>query len=248
VPIFDTSYQYTISPRSTLGNPMVLDTGTSPIQQWNASADLATSVFVMAPSGSSWTISPMNSPAKCLDAGAGTNGTGLTLTACSGKAQQIWSISPDVQTGNFFVKVNSTNRCMNVRGGSTSPGSVMEVDDCNTTSTSMKFAIQATIYASDTSGSTGGTGTTPCASFCSSPTEMATQSYSTSNLPTTAACYESKFAITGFNCGNMSGRTFTVNGQTITCGGNAAPPAMVNGGYCFQATAGGSTGGYFGTW
>ena len=31
----------------------------------------------MAPSGSSWTISPHHQPAKCLDAGAGTNGTGI---------------------------------------------------------------------------------------------------------------------------------------------------------------------------
>ena len=48
----------------------------------------------------------------------------------------------DVQTGNFF-KASSTGRCMNVRGGSTAAGAATEVDDCNTTSTAQKFAVQA---------------------------------------------------------------------------------------------------------
>lgn len=39
-----------------------------------------------------------------------------------------------------------------------------------------------------------------------------------------------------------------VNGQTITCGGNMTLPAKVNGGYCFQLSAGGTTSAYFGTW
>ena len=47
-------------PPSPSGSPMVMDSGTSPIQQWNQSAGLATSVFTMAPSGSSWTISPID--------------------------------------------------------------------------------------------------------------------------------------------------------------------------------------------
>jgi hypothetical protein len=78
-----------------------------------------------------------------------------------------------VQTGNFFVKVTSTNRCMTVRGGNTASGAVMEVDDCNTSSTSQKFAIQATVVGSDTSnqtstGSGGSTGST--STFSSSRT------------------------------------------------------------------------------
>ena len=130
---------------------MVVDAGTSPIQQWTPSAGLATSVFNMTANGSNWTLSPASNPGQCLDAGAGTNGTGIVMAACNGSAQQAWTISADVQTGNFFVKVTSTNRCMTVRGGNTAAGAVMEVDDCTSSSTSQKFAIQATVVASDTS-------------------------------------------------------------------------------------------------
>jgi hypothetical protein len=77
---------------------------------------------------------------------------------------------------------------------------------------------------------------------------MASQSDSITNISTNAVCYESTYALNGFNCGNMSGRTFQVNGQTITCGSNMTPPAKVNGGYCFQMSAGGSSSAYFGTW
>jgi hypothetical protein len=249
-PIFDTSYQYTLSANITGGN-MVLDAGSSPIQQWNASAGLVTSIFNMAPSGSNWTLSPLSAPTKCLDAGAGTNGTGLVLNTCNGSAQQAFAINPDVSTGNFFIKVASTSRCMSVRGGSASAGSAMEVDDCSTTSASQKFAIQATVYAGDQTGSvvnTTASGSTPCASFCAPPTVMASQSDSITNISTNAVCYETTYAVNGFNCGNMSGRTFQVNGQTITCGSNMTPPAKVNGGYCFQMSAGGSSSAYFGTW
>src|SRR6185312_4630778 len=40
----------------------------------------------------------------CLDAGAGTNATSVVLNGCNGSSSQSWSITPDVQTGNFFVK------------------------------------------------------------------------------------------------------------------------------------------------
>jgi cytidine deaminase len=206
----------------------------------------------MAPSGSNWTISPISSPTMCLDAGAGTNSTAIVVSGCNGGASQAWSITPDVQTGNFFVKASNTGRCINVRNGSTAAGTVMEVYDCNTTWTSEKFAIQATVYAGDQTGAvvnqTGGSGTTPCASYCSGPTEMASQSDSLTNISTNAVCYETTYPVTGFNCGNMSGRTFSVNGQTINCGGNMTLPAKVNGGYCFQMSAGGTSSAYFGTW
>ena len=181
-PVFDTSYQYALSP--TIGQGMVVDCGTSPIQQYSASAKLPSSVFNMTASGSNWTLSPSSNPGQCLDAGAGTNGTGIVAASCNGSAQQAWSISPDVQTGNFFVKVTSTNRCMTVRGGNTAAGAVMEVDDC-VSSTSQKFAIQATVVGSDTSnqtstgtgGSTGGTTGTGGSGGSTSPTFSSSRSY-----------------------------------------------------------------------
>jgi hypothetical protein len=122
---------------------MVVDAATSPVQQYKASAGLATSLFNMAPRGSSWTMSSVGNPGKCLDAGVATNGTGIVLNVCNGGASQSWNITANAQNGSFRVAAASTGRCMNVRGGSTAAGAVMEVYDCNAFSTSAMFNIQA---------------------------------------------------------------------------------------------------------
>jgi hypothetical protein len=246
-PVFDTSYQYTLSANVTASNPMVMDSGTSPIQQWSKAAGLATSVFNMSSNGSNWTISPMNGAGKCLDAGAGTNGTGIVIAVCNGSASQNWNITAIAMNGSFNVAAASTGRCMNVRGASPAQGAVMEVDDCNTSSTSEQFNIQATIYAGDTSGSTGSTGSTgtnPCASFCANPTEFP-QSFASGSIATTAACYETTAGLGGAQQSNMTGRTFSINGTAFTSG---TLPAKVNGGYCVQVGAGGLSYASFSTW
>jgi len=157
-PVFDTTYQYMFSAVATNGNPMVMDVGTSPIQQWNQSANLASSAFMMAANGSSWTISPANQSGNCVDAGAASSGTGLVLNSCSGASSQKWNISANAANGSFTVVNASTNRCMNIRGGSTSAGAVMEVAACSSGSTSQQFNIQATVVAVNTSNFSGGGG------------------------------------------------------------------------------------------
>ena len=124
-PVFDTGYQYTFSSVLTQANPMVMDAGTSPIQQWNKSTGLTTSIFVMAPSGHSWVVSPMNNLGHCVDAGAGVNGTGLVLSTCNGAASQNWNIAANAMNGSFNIATASTGRCMNIRGGSTAAGRSM---------------------------------------------------------------------------------------------------------------------------
>jgi hypothetical protein len=158
-PIFDTSYQYQLSAVLTNGNPMVLDTGASPLQQWNMSANLTTSVFNMAASGSGWTLSPTNNSSQCVDAGNGTNGTGLVLASCNGGSSQQFNITANASNGSFYVAAASTGRCMNVRSGSTSAGATMEVWDCSGWS-SQQFNIQAanTVGAGNTSTGSGGSG------------------------------------------------------------------------------------------
>jgi hypothetical protein len=186
----------------------------------------------------------MSNSGKCLDAGAGTNGTGIVLAACNGSASQNWNISAIAMNGSFNVAAANTGRCMNVRGASPAQGAVMEVDDCNASSTSEQFNIQATIYAGDTSGSTGSTGTNPCASFCTSPTEFP-QSFASGSIATTAACYETTASLGGAQQSNMTGRTFSINGTAFTSG---TLPAKVNGGYCIQVGAGGLSYASFSTW
>jgi hypothetical protein len=92
------------------------------------------------------------------------------------------------------------------------------------------------------------TSSNPCAAYCASPTVFTTTNYSSGNLGTGATCHETTANIVGANCGNMGSRTFKVNGVTQTCTGNITLPAKVNGGYCFQATAGTPDYAYFGTW
>jgi hypothetical protein len=150
-PQFDTSYQYMMSALVT-GGSMVVDTGSSPIQQWNASAGLATSYFNFAASGSSWTISPMNGATSCLDAGAAINGTGIVAAACNGGASQKWNVTSNAQNGSFNIMSASTGRCMTVRGNSSSAGAVMETDDCVSGSSSQQFSIQASIYSASSGG------------------------------------------------------------------------------------------------
>jgi hypothetical protein len=242
-PVFDTGYQYELSAVLTQSNPMVLDTGTSPLQGWNRSAGLATSVFNMAPSGSNWTLSPINNTSQCVDAGSATNGTGLVLASCNGSTSQQWKITANAMNGSFNVAVASTGRCMNVRSGSTAAGAVMEVYDCTSGWTSEQFNIQATV-ASATAGQTTSVGTNPCANFCQSPIEIGAQSYNSGNIGTGAGCYESVFNVQGFTSSNMSGRTFAINGVNNP----STLPAKVNGGYCFTATSGGYSYASFGTW
>jgi hypothetical protein len=245
-PVFDTSYQYALSAVLTNSNPMVVDVGSSPIQQWNKSSNLSTSSFMMTANGSSWTISPVSMSGKCLDAGAGTNGTGVVVNSCTGAASQNWNITALPQNGAFNVATAVTGRCLNVRGGNTAAGAVMEVYDCTSSWSSEQFNIQATVVAGDTSNqsSGGSSGSNPCASICSNPTIMSVQGYSSGNVGTNAACYQTTFPITGFTVSNQTGRTFTINGQSNP----SSLPAKVNGGYCFAFGSGGYSYASFGTW
>jgi len=98
------------------------------------------------------------------------------------------------------------------------------------------------------SGSVGGTG--PCAGLCANPIIITMVQLPSTNQGTDATCYESTLTHQGGNCGNfMAPRTFSINGTVIpicTSGGNFSLPARVNGGYCFQSSAGQPQFAYFG--
>ncbi|HTB61701.1 MAG TPA: hypothetical protein VLC06_27765 [Polyangia bacterium] len=94
--------------------------------------------------------------------------------------------------------------------------------------------------AAGSRGTAGSTGTGPCAGLCDSPTTFTTESYSSGDVGTGAACFETTASIQGGNCSNVAApRTFSVNGKVETCGQNwPSLPAKIDGGYCFQFTAG----------
>ncbi len=125
-------------------------------------------------------------------------------------------------------------------------GSGVTVQDCSTTSTQQKFAIQATSYdATKTGYVVGSGGSNPCATTCNSPT-ITGQSYGNSNLGTGASCFETTASLQGGGTSNMTGRTFTING--VAQGASFKLPAKVNGGYCIQVGAGGASYASFNTW
>jgi hypothetical protein len=81
----------------------------------------------------------------------------------------------------------------------------------------------------------------PCSGLCAPAIELTVAGgYHSANLGTEATCHETTSTILGGGCANLTApRTFSVNGTQVSCGANFAPPAARNGGYCFQASAGG---------
>lgn len=96
----------------------------------------------------------------------------------------------------------------------------------------------------------GQTPTSPCASLCQNAVAFSGPVYYSGNLATSATCHETTANLAGTNCGNFAeGRSFRVNGTTVTCSGrNITLPPKRNGGYCFQASAGDYAWAYFSTW
>jgi hypothetical protein len=137
---------------------------------------------------------------------------------------------------------------------SASCGSKTAADNCGTTRTVSSCGSCTSPMTCGGGGTAnvcgGGSGTNPCAGLCSSPTTFGPPAnYSSGNLHLAATCHETTENLQAANCGEMSGRTFQVNGTTVTCnGGNIALPAKRNGGYCFQASAGGLDYAWFSTW
>jgi hypothetical protein len=81
------------------------------------------------------------------------------------------------------------------------------------------------------------------ASAIQTPFTVTGNSYGVSQVGTVdEICYETKSAVTHFNCNNLTGRSLSVNGgtgHTTDCNGNnLSLPAARNGGFCFQFTAG----------
>jgi hypothetical protein len=91
-------------------------------------------------------------------------------------------------------------------------------------------------------------GTTPCSGRCSPIVVKTGQNQQSGNLGTGAICRETTgVTFAGGNCSNMTGRTITVNGTTMSCNGWTIP-AKVNNGYCVQVTSGGLSYASYSTW
>jgi hypothetical protein len=121
-PVFDPSYVYEIFSLLTRSNPMVIDTtATNPVVQQPMSSNYASSQLLFTANGSNWSIALAHSPSMCLDAGAGTSTSTISVQSCnSSSTSQQWTITP---LGNSYGSFMITN----VKGGMaltvTNPGS-----------------------------------------------------------------------------------------------------------------------------
>lgn len=131
-------------------------------------------------------------------------------------------------------------------------GSVTALDNCGTSRT---VSSCGSCTSPQTCGGGGvpnacGTtsGSTPCAGLCTSPITFTTQNYQSGQLGTAATCHQTSANLQGVQCSNItSPRTFSVNGNVMSCS-TSAPPAKRNGGYCIQTSAGSPTWASFATW
>lgn len=102
---------------------------------------------------------------------------------------------------------------------------------------------------------TGGRGTGgasamgPCGGLCEDPVNVPPKTNSGA-LGTGATCHQVVGMVAGIVCGNFTApRTFSVNGNTVSCNGsNITVPALRNGGYCMESTAGQTSSAYFTTY
>ncbi len=132
--VFDPVYKYRFYALSTRANPMLINLTNSStaagtqLQQWPLSANLDSSQFSILLSGIYWKFVAKKDATKCLDAGAGTNGTVVTLQTCNGSPRQQWAFNTDGGYGSAFIQNVGSGRCLDATGKT--QGLAMDVYDC----------------------------------------------------------------------------------------------------------------------
>jgi hypothetical protein len=174
-----------------------------------------------------------------------------TYSGVTSQLMAIKSLGSTSQFGRYNIVPSSGTTAFDVP--TMNDGAIAQLD-ANLQADTAKWTIVpvGSLPSSGGTGGTGGTGSTgtdPCASFCASPKVFGGPTYQSGSLGAGATCGETTATLTGINCGNVTGRTLSVNGTVVNCGGtNLVAPPKVNGGYCFQASAGGNTSAYYSTW
>jgi hypothetical protein len=186
---------------------------------------------------------------KVLDA----NGTQMIQKTYSGASSQWFPVKYIKDQPGYANLVSSSNTKNGLCVSSSNDGALVQLN-ASLTSNYERWTFTAvgpvSAATSDTTTpGSGGTGTNPCAAFCANPTVFSTTNYQAGNLGTADVCRETTASLSGVNISNIAGRTLKVNGVAYVADGTvSALPAKVNGGYCFQATAGGYDYASFATW
>jgi len=177
-----------------------------------------------------------------------------TYTGSSSQLLPIRYIKDRAGYANLMFSSNKTSGyCVsnNSDGSLVMLGTSLGTDYGRWTFTAVGPISSASSSSSTSTGGTTGTvtGTNPCAAFCSSPTVFTSNNYQAGALGSGTVCRETTAALSGVNFSNIAGRTIKINGEAYVSDGTiSALPAKINGGYCFQASAGGMDFASFATW
>jgi CubicO group peptidase (beta-lactamase class C family) len=197
--------------------------------------------------GTMWSFTTAGTlPAVATGPSPANGATGVSVTPTLTWTAGASATSHDVYVGSLTEPPFAANRTVpNFTAGTLQPNTwyTWRVDERNASG-----AVTGVYWRFQTGSGSGGT--TPCDALCTGPVQFTSPSYHSGNLGTGATCHQTSANLAGANCGNFaSGRTFKVNGTTVTCNNsNITLPAKRNGGYCFQASAGNHAWAYFSTW
>jgi uncharacterized repeat protein (TIGR02543 family) len=233
---------------------------TQPTFTWNVSGG-----GTMASSGLFTAGATAGGPYTVTAASGSLTGTAsVTVNACTLPAAPA---SPSATAGNAqavlsWTAVSGATSYTVLRSTTSGSGySAVATGLTTTTYTNTGLTNGTTYYYVIAAGNSCGTGvnstqvsatpsagTTPCSGRCSPIVVKTGQNQQSGNLGTGAICHETTgVTFGGGNCSNMTGRTLTVNGTTMSCS-NWAIPAKVNNGYCIQVTSGGVSYASYSTW
>jgi hypothetical protein len=249
---FESSQMYKICNKSNLKCLGVVSASTADganIEQRSYSGAAGQTWQILQVSPGQYKIINVNS-GKALDASA----TQVVQRAYAGSGGQLFPIayrSDEPGKANIFPSNNAWNGFAPANSSSNDGTLIQLANQLNADVEKWTFtAVGAAPSGGGGSGGGGGGGggSDPCASFCSNPTTFSTTSYQSPNLGTNAVCISTTAALSGGGRYNTAGRTFSINGQQMSGDGSFTLPAKVNGGYCFQATAGGYSYATFNTW
>jgi Ricin-type beta-trefoil lectin domain len=143
-PAFDTSYNYMLQPlrgnyQVSLDVNQASQTNGTAVQQWATSASANQQFNLLPVSGGAINrvkITMMANNKKCVDLAGGktADGTLLVINDCNGSPSQTWFVTPNVQTGAFFLTNSASGTCMDVpskTGQSQASGLQIEIWGCN---------------------------------------------------------------------------------------------------------------------
>jgi hypothetical protein len=97
-------------------------TGTTPLISWSCSEAFTNEQFHFL--GVAWRAMGT----RCIQADSATSGAKLSLQACGSSSLQKW----DFFEGNRRIRLNGSNLCVNVPGGSTTLGTELTLATCST--------------------------------------------------------------------------------------------------------------------